>query len=144
MVRTAKTAARSFIEKLGPTDRTAVVFTRDNRNAQDFTYDKARLLAAVEKTTAGNLRAGSLRAPRKVDDLSSYLSSVNTLSRVAEYLASVQQRKKAVVWLSIGVPLDTDSLAEVVLTDGKTPMTGVEAERSMMIAMRRAIDRAQR
>src|SRR5690606_23506748 len=37
MLRNAKDAARRFVEQLGPTDRAAVVFTRDNRYAQDFT-----------------------------------------------------------------------------------------------------------
>jgi VWFA-related protein len=153
MVRTAKTAARVFVERLGPTDRTAIVFTRDNRAAQDFTYDKARLLAAVERISAGNLGAGLMPVPGmkpiagptgKASDLSYYLSSVNTLARLSDYLSTVPLRKKAIAWLSIGVPLETDALSEVTLIDGQTGMSGVEAERSIMIAMRRAIDRAQR
>ena len=34
-------------------DRAAVVFTRDNRHAQDFTADRARLLAAVDSYSVG-------------------------------------------------------------------------------------------
>lgn len=154
MVRTAKIAARAFVEKLGPTDRTAIVFTRDNRSAQDFTYDKARLLAAVERTSAGNLAAGAVSLPGaarvvgptgKASDLYYYLSSVNTLARVSEYLGTVPLRKKAIAWLSIGVPLDTDALGDVTLsTYGGDTMASVEAERDIIIAMRRAIDRARR
>jgi len=159
MVRTAKMAARAFVEKLGPTDRTAIVFTRDNRHAQDFTYDKGRLLAAVERTTAGNLAAG-VTNPNfipgarpvvgpvgKASDLSYYLSSLSTLARVSEYLGTVRLRKKAIAWLSVGVPLDSDALSEVTLgahnPDAPT-MAGAEAEASLLVAMRRAIDRAQR
>jgi VWFA-related protein len=154
MLKTAKAAARAFIEGLGPTDRVAVVFTRNNRNAQDFTYDKSRLLAAVDRTTTGNLGAGYSAIPNalpvagpvgKASDLYYYLSSVGTLARVSEYLEAVPLRKKAIVWLSVGVPLDTDALGDIVLSvHGGPTMADTEAERAIMIAMRRAIDRAQR
>ena len=55
MVRRARDMATAFIEGLGPTDLAAVVFTRDNRNAQDFTRDRARLLAAANRLSGGFL-----------------------------------------------------------------------------------------
>src|ERR1043165_1015685 len=52
-MKRVKTAAHSVIDKLGPADLATVIFTRDNRNARDFTTDHVRLHAAVEKFTGG-------------------------------------------------------------------------------------------
>ena len=44
---------RRLVDRLGPNDLAAVVFTRNNSGAQPFTSDRARLLAAVEKFSGG-------------------------------------------------------------------------------------------
>jgi VWFA-related protein len=155
MIQATRTAAQTFIEGLGPTDKTAVVFTGNNRSAQDFTSDKALLLAAANKVRPGMAAAGynqkqipgalAVAGPiGEASDLYYYLSSVNTLSRVADYLADVPLRKKAIVWLGIGIPLNTDALAQITLTTPGSSMMAEEANRSMWTAMRRTIDRAQR
>jgi len=103
MVRRARDMARAFIEGLGPTDLAAVVFTRDNRNAQDFTRDRARLLAAAGRLSSGFL-GGTVpgRGMRSMPvqpvtmDSNYYLSSLNTLRRVAEHLEAVPMRRKVV------------------------------------------------
>ena len=69
IARNVATIARGVIDKLGDSDMAAVVFTRDNRNSQDFTTDRARLLAAAEKIHArfprnGPPRGGWWRRPR--------------------------------------------------------------------------------
>ena len=38
---------------MGPSDVASVAFTRDNRHAQDFTSDRARLLKAIDSFTVG-------------------------------------------------------------------------------------------
>jgi VWFA-related protein len=48
MVNSAKTIARTIVDQLAPSDLASVVFTKDNRGAQDFTSDRARLLAAID------------------------------------------------------------------------------------------------
>jgi VWFA-related protein len=109
MIRRARDTARSFVESLGPGDLCAIVFTRDNRHAQDFTRDRSRLLAAANRASSGFLGAvgGSVgigaRAPEVNTDLNYYLSSLNTLSRVAEHLEAVSARRKTIAYLSIGV-----------------------------------------
>lgn len=123
MVRRAKQMARAFIEGLGPTDLAAVVFTRDNRHAQDFTRDRARLLAAAERLTAG-LLGGAARPPTLMGARSSgpgptaldsnyNLSSLKTLGRVAEHLEAIPMRRKVVAYLSIGVPVSPSEVAKV-------------------------------
>jgi VWFA-related protein len=47
--QTGKQVAHRLIDGLGPEDRAAVVFTRDNRHAQDFTGDRTLLRRAVER-----------------------------------------------------------------------------------------------
>ena len=52
-VESTKAIARDVVSRLGPEDRAAVVFTRDSRNVQDFTADRAKLLAAIDHFATG-------------------------------------------------------------------------------------------
>src|SRR5688500_7832104 len=52
-LNSARQTARRVIERFGPSDLAAVIFTLDNRGAQDFTADRARLFAAVDKFSVG-------------------------------------------------------------------------------------------
>ena len=47
-----RTYGRSVIERLGPNDLAAVAFVADARSGQEFTRDRARLLAAVDRFTS--------------------------------------------------------------------------------------------
>src|SRR5690349_9700450 len=42
-MKSVREVAKRTIDRFGPSDLAAVVFTRDNRNSQDFTADRARL-----------------------------------------------------------------------------------------------------
>jgi VWFA-related protein len=120
-IKSAKAIAASIIEKLGPNDRTAIVFTGDNRKTQDFTSDKTKLMATLEKFNPGSASyrfgldtrmpssvKGDPRAaaPPEDTDLWFYQSSVRTLESVAEYLSAVPDRRKTLFWVSPGVPVD--------------------------------------
>ena len=83
----------------------SVVFTRDNRNAQDFTSDRARLLKAVDTFTVGFRGHGRLRARAHMDDLW-YLNSVGVLERAVDFLADVPDRRKAIIYVGQGLPFD--------------------------------------
>ena len=63
ILKNAKDIGRQVVDTLGPADLAAVVFSRDNRNSQDFTGDRARLLKAVDTFTLG------MRDPRMPNDL---------------------------------------------------------------------------
>ena len=154
MVRRAREMATAFIEGLGPTDLAAVVFTRDNRNAQDFTRDRARLLAAASRLSGGfvggavpSSRAGPPGRPTSMDpvvmDSKYYLSSLATLGRVAEYLEAVPMRRKIVAYLSIGVPVSAADAAAIT-SPGEGGMIAGEINQAMVASLRRTIDRAQR
>jgi VWFA-related protein len=88
------------------------VFTRDNRRAQDFTSDKSKLRAAVEQFSPGTafIDPSSYQAEGAEivinRDSYYYESSVRTLANVADYLVSAANRRKALVYISEGVPMD--------------------------------------
>jgi VWFA-related protein len=99
-IRSAKEIARGVIERLGPHDLAAVVFTVGSKNNQEFTHDRQRLLAAVDQFNPA-----------------AYLpqfSAFAVLERVCEVLGSVQQRRKALIWVSAGVVPPGTSLRTVI------------------------------
>jgi VWFA-related protein len=49
--RATKRIAREIIDRMGPEDAAAVVYTFKRNNGQEFTTDRARLLAAVDRFT---------------------------------------------------------------------------------------------
>jgi VWFA-related protein len=103
MLRVSKEIARGAVERMGSADRMAVVFTRDNRNAQDFTADRARLLKAVDRISIGfSFTDGPLHHY--------FESSVATLRLVAQALQKVPHRRKAIIYVSIGVPSSSDRI----------------------------------
>ena len=106
-IQSSKKIAASIIEKLGPDDLTAVVFTGDNRKTQDFTSDKTKLLAALDKFNPGltSYRFGATSEGVDVD-FWFYQSAVRTLANLADFLGDVPNRRKAVFWVSPGVPVD--------------------------------------
>ena len=104
ILKNAKDIGRRVVERLGPSDLAAVVFSRDNRNSQDFTVDRARLLKAVDTFTLG------MRDPKMPNDL--YFGySVNVLQNAVRTLSALPDRRKSIVYIGQGIPL---TLAEVV------------------------------
>ena len=53
MVNATKEMARSLVNRLGPSDLAAVVFTLNNSHAQEFTSDRVRLRAAIDTFAPG-------------------------------------------------------------------------------------------
>jgi VWFA-related protein len=117
MVNSARQIARGVIDRLGPDDLAAVVFTRDNRPAQNFTNDRARLAAAVSRfESAGFVPLPLEELRREPAALAPILSSVLSLFHTVETLASIPERRKSVVLISSGFPLPVDS-SEVGLSE---------------------------
>ena len=99
--RSVKSMATTVVDRLGPNDLLAIVFTRDNRGAQPFTSDRGLLLAAIEKFH-GEFGGG--------DPDYFYMSSLKTLRYVAESLADAAERRKSLIYISPGVPLEGSGL----------------------------------
>ena len=114
MIKSAREIGRLAVERLGPNDLACVVFTRDNRNAQEFTNDRTRLLKAIDAFEYGGRNVG-LTARRQgapglvLAETPALYASIDTLRRVAETLASLPQRRKAVIYVTVGVPADLSS-----------------------------------
>jgi VWFA-related protein len=102
MIASARSIGHSVIERLGPRDLAAVVFTRNGRHAQGFTTDKARLAAAVDTFASAGYH------PREMGNLKEplVLAALGTLRAVIETLGSIDNRRKTVVYVSTGLPLE--------------------------------------
>jgi VWFA-related protein len=114
-----KQIGRSVVDKLTPEDLAVVAFTSDRRGGQEFTHDRARLRAAVDKFTGSSTSmirgtnepagAQAMLAPRLV---------TSTLRGMAEALADLPQRRKAMVVVStLGLDL-TKLVPRLRLNDG--------------------------
>ncbi len=105
-IQSSKKIATSIIDKLGDDDLTAIVFTGDNRKTQDFTSDKAKLRAALDKFNPGlaGYRFGLDLGTN--EDIAFYQATIRTLDGIADHLASVPGQRKMVFWISPGVPMD--------------------------------------
>ena len=113
-MQNVKKLAKDFIEKLGPSDLAAVVYTMNNKNSQDFTSDRGRLLASVDKYTGGFRGMGG-------DNSLYFRYSVDVVRRSVETLTKLQDRRKALVYVGQGVPVDLGiaaSPASLGLTGG--------------------------
>ncbi len=118
MIAGAKEVGRKVVEAMGPADLVAVVFTLNNRNSQDFTSDRARLLRVINRfapgfawnqTMALSDPAVSRRPPTAFADDSLYRQySIDTLANAAKYLRDIPRRKKTLIYVSVGVPVDVE------------------------------------
>ena len=140
----ARALARRAIEQLGPGDLAAVVFALDKKSGQEFTTDRSRLLAAVDRFNG----ATDLKSFEGFDRfaLTLYLAAVDALKGVSEYLIDLPQRRKALIWVSVGVPIDWD-MAQPALISLESPESAttsgavyavVKAARELLEAARRA------
>lgn len=97
MVQAAKDIAWGAVERMGPADVMSVVFTGHTRHAQDFTRDRERLRRAIDRTTVGFDTSG--RGSGRL-----WNASILTLLNIAESLRDVPRHRKAILYVSIGVP----------------------------------------
>ena len=126
----SKDIARAVVDQLGPGDLASVIFTGNNSNSVDFTADRAKLLAAIDK-----FRASRLHACQEL------LYSTNTLRRAREMLAQLPGRRTSIVYVSVGPAVSLESstacfqgfdlvqgqflLQQEVMRDGGTHLSNV-------------------
>lgn len=115
-----KKMARAVIDCLGPRDMAAVTFSADKKDTQDLTSDHARLLAAIDrfgggitvdqavKGSAGLTRQTMSGSDFDINAVSMYEATLETLRLAADDLGALPQRRKAVVFLSVGLPFDVN------------------------------------
>ena len=95
--------AASVIDKFGPSDLGAVVFTMDNRRSVDFTSDRVQLLNTIKTQPWGFKGMGI--------DWLWYRYSVSAVKASIEALSSMPDRRRAIVYISGGVPVDLEKAA---------------------------------
>lgn len=149
----AKDIARQVINKLGPNDVAAFVATADNRLAQDFTHDRARLLDSVERIspgiasyTFGNDNPPVPGLPTVVlpnTDVHFYDQTVMTLRSAAEMLVEVPNQRKALVYIGPGVPIDMQSAAPQLVSGTGKGLPDAEANRQLIEELNETIRKAQ-
>ena len=125
-IESAKKAARGVVHHLSPSDQMAVVFTGETAGAQNFTSDRAKLLAAIDEFRPGHATyavgwdtgvsgsgssgkpGGSTQSsgPTMDSDMGLRMASMRTLRNVGEALISAPQRRKILVFISPGVPVN--------------------------------------
>jgi VWFA-related protein len=125
----SRAAAKQFVERyVGANDLVAVVNTSGRAGAmQDFTDDRQRLIAAIDRAMGAGADSstkaaladyfnnrdvrggGTSRMNASMSDLERSMKARNTLStlkNVADYLAGMRGRRKAVVWITEGINYD--------------------------------------
>ncbi len=113
----AKNIARRAIEALDPDDLAAVVFPLNQKEGVQFTHDRARLIGAVNKFNGAidNVPC-DLGGPVPFDAFNPcattlYKAMIRCLSDVAQYLTALPDRRKALMFVSAGMPLDVEAAA---------------------------------
>jgi VWFA-related protein len=103
----ARAIGRSVIERMGPDDLAAVIYVNDSRRSVDFTNDRGRLLAAVAAFTPGFAYSDQVAST----DNQQFFASIRTLGLVAGHLTQVPQRRKAIIYVSTGAPVEAGAVA---------------------------------
>lgn len=122
----ARSVARRFIDRVPDGDLVSVVFTGQQAGAQEFTSDKVRLMRAVdhfvgrsaipgidgvssdEPTDMAVMQRGTLQnEPRQ-----NVQRMLQTLVNVTDWLSSVEDRRKAILLVTAGLPV---ALSEALL-----------------------------
>jgi VWFA-related protein len=140
VIQNVKKITRGVVERLPPTDRMAVVFTRDNRHTQDFTNDRGKLVQAIETFTSGFPTDGA--------DFSYYrIASVKTIEQAADFLVAAADRRKALIYVGTGVPVPGGAAQTLApsASGGASDVRMAEAEgmRALIHRFRAALDRAK-
>ena len=124
LIRAARGVGREVIDRLGPSDVAAVVFPRDGGRTQDFTSDRSALYAAVDDfdphepdlALRGNTYYGPGPGGGDMPERFSPLlgrsncqrsqPAVPAFDTVVSRLSAVPNRRKTIVFVSTGVPLN--------------------------------------
>ena len=110
-ITTSLKIAREIIGKFGPEDLATIVFTADSRKAQDFTNDRTKLLATLDQFNPGWANWTPPLFPVPVGqgeavnpDWQFQIGAVRTLHDIMQALVDVPHNRKAMIWVSGGIP----------------------------------------
>lgn len=115
-LRNAKEAARTAIEQIGPSDLAALLFINNVRDAEEFTSDHGKLLAAVEK----------FRPSWHIG-----ISKLTALTRITAALAEVPNRRKSLIYIGPGEDFSIEVLTNAFLRPGADAPQDEPSEREV-------------
>ena len=92
--------ANELVDRLGPQDLMAVVFTADNRHPQDFTNDRTKLRQAIGRFK----RLGEISSPLVAPMI------INTLFEASSMLIDIPERRKALLYIGSGLLADWNGM----------------------------------
>lgn len=124
VVDRVKKIGYEIVDRLGPADAASIVYTAANNKSQEYTSDRARLRAAVDRFTDTSVAGLEQRY------------SLATLSSALDYLADLPQPRKAVIFVS-GLQLD------LVAAAGATDITQLGAPENAATQRDRRYDMEQ-
>jgi VWFA-related protein len=123
IIMSARNVGRYIVNHLGPSDVAAVVFPLDAGNTEDFTSDRGKLLDAVDRfdprepdrfmiPRAAMPGQGGGDMPYRAspalmrNDCDRAQPAVPTLGVLTAQLATVPNKRKTIIFVSVGVPLN--------------------------------------
>jgi VWFA-related protein len=92
-LRTGRETAHAIVDQLGPDDVAAVAFVLNYGASQEFTTDRARLHAAVDKYDGA---------------FDTRVSVAGSLRDLAATLGAIPERRKIIIYIGYGVGFDMD------------------------------------
>jgi VWFA-related protein len=152
LIQQSKAVALSLIDKMGPTDLGAVVFTSDARRSQNFTRDRERLRAAVDRLAAGFFGAQQMdfaeeaggSADMAFADEQLMRASLSTLKGVADALIEGPERRKALVYIGRGIALDYSNVTTQIGPGASGFLEGAIFNDVLEYEMQKIFENAQR
>jgi len=99
-IQQMRRVTQAIVDELGPKDLASIVYSADNRGPQDFTQDRAKLMAAVDRYHPTEMD------PRLVGEYRR-----NVIQTALEFLRQAPEHRSVIFWISDGgLPLDNDVL----------------------------------
>ena len=123
LIEPVKRIAREIVNRMGPSDLAAVVFSWANQHSQDFTSDRQRLLAAIERLRPGVAMTDPAVMDPALGESNFRQASIRTLTQASEYLRSIEGRRKALFYVSVGVPVDWSDISTPIPNLGEEGVT---------------------
>jgi len=106
MRQLAHRAALAAVDEIGPRDLGAVVYMANTQDGAEFTNDRARLRAAVDRLQPATRPAAS---------------PISALTQVADAMAAVANRRKTLIYVGPGEPVSHNSLTASVTPGSNDP-----------------------
>ena len=127
MADSVRKVALAFVDRMGPLDQASIVFTGDNRVAQEFTSDRAALRAVVKRFHLTS-----------IPPFLRMLYPPGVVKNVAQSLMDVSHRRKAMIYIGNGLRISAEADMPQMGMSNPLSGTGRDAAYELQNAIRRA------